>query len=241
MFDMEQSIAEWRRQMLTNGIKTLEVLDELEAHLREDLARQMSSGLSAEQAFGAAVQRLGQVGSLKREFAKVGGNGWPLLRKLKRIFVWAVVPSPSLDTFTAGARQTLELARIEAPRLNHNFIGTEHVLLALLTMEKGIVPSLLRKMNVDRIGLRKRIEEWVSTFPSEKATGHLPYTPRVKKSLRLAAKEAKACNQACVGAEFIFLGLLQEGDGVAGRVLRNFGLSSETTRLEILRELKETG
>jgi ATP-dependent Clp protease ATP-binding subunit ClpC len=67
--------------------------------------------------------------------------------------------------------------------------------------------------------------------------GRIPYTPRVKKSLRLAAKEAKVSKQTCVGAEHIFLGLLLEGDGVAGRVLRNIGLSSETAREEIAREL----
>ena len=240
MFDMEKAIAEWRRQMLAAGLKALELLDELESHLREDAARQTQSGLSAEQAFEAAVARIGQAGSLRREFAKISGRKWAPLTRLKGLLVGTFVPFPSLHTFTPGARQTLERARTEAPRLHHNFVGTEHVLLALLTLENGVVPNVLQRMNVDCESLKKRIEEWVSIFPSEGTTAHLPFTPRVKKSLLLAAREAKACHQALVGAEHIFLGLLLEGDGVAGRVLKNIGLNSETTRQEILRELDGT-
>src|SRR6185503_10269337 len=95
----------------------------------------------------------------------------------------------------------------------------------------------LKKMGVDREGVRRKIENWVSTFPPSKMPGRLPYTPRVKKSLRLAATEAKVSRHACVGAEHILLGLVLEGDGVAGRVLRDFGLSPETTREQIRREV----
>ena len=148
-----------------------------------------------------------------------------------------LVPAPSLSGLTPGALRTLELARQEAPRLNHGFVGTEHVLLGLLALEDGVVPNVLKKMEVDREGVRRQIENWVSDFPPSKMPGWLPYTPRVEKSLRLAATEAKVSQHACVGAEHIFLGLLLEGDGVAGRVLRNLGLSSETAREEIAREL----
>jgi ATP-dependent Clp protease ATP-binding subunit ClpC len=130
----------------------------------------------------------------------------------------------------------LELARQEAPRLHHGFVGTEHVLLGLLALEDGAVPNVLKKLGVDREDLKQQIENWVSIFPPSKMPAPLPYTPRVKKALRLAATEAKAYKHACVGAEHIFLGLLLEGDGVAGRVLRNLGLSSEMTREEIARE-----
>jgi ATP-dependent Clp protease ATP-binding subunit ClpC len=147
------------------------------------------------------------------------------------------VPIPALSAFTPGAQRTLELARQEAPRLNHGFVGTEHVLLGLLALEEGVVPNVLRKLGVDREAVRRQIENWVSNFPPSKMPGRLPYTPRVEKSLRLAATEAKASKQPCVGAEHILLGLVLEGDGVAGRVLRDFGLSSETTREEIRREL----
>jgi hypothetical protein len=237
MFNLEQAISEWRRHMLAVGFKNSDVMDELESHLREDVAQQVQSGEGAEQAFEAAVQRVGQASLLKREFAKLRGKKWPLLGKLKAIFVGSVVPFPSLSTFTPTALRTLELAREEAPRLHHSFVGTEHVLLGLLALENGVVPNVLKRMGVDREDLRKQIENWVSIFPSRKMPARLPYTPRVKKSLRLAAREAKAFHHACVGAEHIFLGLLLEGDGVAGRVLKNLGLSPETTREEIMREL----
>lgn len=237
MFNLEQSIAEWRRQMRSAGVEHPEIVDELESHLREDLARRVQSGESEEQAFEGAVQGVGKASLLKHEFEKLGGKKWAWLRKLKSVIAGALVPVPSLSTFTPGARRTLELARQEAPRLHHGFVGTEHVLLGLLALEDGAVPNVLKKLGVDRESLKQQIENWVTIFPTSETLGRLPYTPRVKKSLRLAAIEAKISRHACVGAEHIFLGLLLEGDGVAGRVLRDFGLSPETTREEIMREL----
>ena len=237
MFNLEQSISEWRGQMLSAGVKNPDIVDELESHLREDWARRVQSGESEEQAFEGAVQGVGQASLLKHEFAKLSGKKWAWLRKLKGIMAGAFVPVPSLSTFTPGARWTLELARQEAPRLNHGFVGTEHVLLGLLALEDGVVPNVLKKMGVDREAVRRQIENWVSTFPPSKMPGQVPYTPRVKKSLYFAAREAKVSQNAPVGAEHILLGLILEGDGVAGRVLRDFGLSPETTRAEIMREV----
>lgn len=237
MFNLEQSISEWRGQMLSAGVKNPDIVDELESHLREDWARRVQSGESEEQAFEGAVQGVGQASLLKHEFAKLSGKKWAWLRKLKGIMAGAFVPVPSLSTFTPGARWTLELARQEAPRLNHGFVGTEHVLLGLLALEDGVVPNVLKKMGVDREGVRQQIENWVSTFPPSKMPGRIPFTPRVKKSLYFAAREAKVSQNAPVGAEHILLGLVLEGDGVAGRVLRDFGLSPETTREEIMREV----
>ena len=132
MFNLEQSISEWRGQMLSAGVKNPDIVDELESHLREDWARRVQSGESEEQAFEGAVQGIGQASLLKHEFAKLSGKKWAWLRKLKGIMAGAFAPVPSLSTFTPGARWTLELARQEAPRLNHGFVGTEHVLLGLL-------------------------------------------------------------------------------------------------------------
>jgi hypothetical protein len=235
MFNLEQSISKWRRQMQSAGVKNPEIVDELESHLREDWARRVESGESEEQAFEGAVQSVGEASLLKNEFAKLGRKRWAWFRKLKSIMAGAFVPVPSLVTFSPGARRTLELARQEAPRLHHGFVGTEHVLLGLLALEDGPVPGLLKKLGVDRANLKQQIENWVSIFPTSKMPASLPYTPRVKKSLKIAAAEAKASKHAYVGAEHIFLGLLLEGDGVAGRVLRNLGLSSETVRKEITR------
>ena len=239
MFNLEQSISEWRGQLLSAGVKNPDIVDELESHLREDLARRVQSGESEEQAFEGAVQGLGQASLLKHEFAKLSGKKWAWLTKLKGIMAAAFDPVPSLSTFTHGARWTLELARQEAPRLNHGFIGTEHVLLGLLALEEGVVPNVFKKMGVDREGVRRQIENWVSIFPPSKMPGRVPYTPRVKKSFRLAAREAKASRHASIGAEHILLGLLLEGDGVAARVLRKLGLSPEMTRQEIMRSIAD--
>ena len=236
MFNLERSISEWRGQMLSVGVKNPEIVDELESHLREDWERRVQSGESEEQAFEGAVQGIGQANLLKHEFAKLGGKKREWLRKLKGIMVETFVPVPSLSTFTPGARWTLELARQEAPRLNHGFVGTEHVLLGLLALEDGVVPNVFKEMGVDREGVRRQIENWISSFPTSKMPDRIPYTPRVKKSLYFAGREAKVSQNAPVGAEHILLGLVLEGEGVAGRVLRDFGLSPETTREEIMRE-----
>src|SRR5262249_23177665 len=138
---LEQSIADWRRQMQSVGVKNPDILDELESHLREDLARRVQLGESEEQAFEAAVQAVGQANLLQNEFAKVGRKRWAWPRKLKGVMAGVFVPVPSLNTFPPGALWTLELARQEAPRLNHGFVGTEHVLLGLLALEDGVVPN----------------------------------------------------------------------------------------------------
>jgi Clp amino terminal domain, pathogenicity island component len=237
MFNLEQSFVEWRRQMRAAGINNSSVLDELECHLREDVERGMQSGLSGEAAFQAGVKRIGLPISLKREFAKVAPGKWVLLGILKGILAKSFGASPSLRAFTASASRILELARLEAPRLHHNFVGTEHVLLGLLTLENGTIPDVLNRMGVNPEEVRKQVEKSISIFSSEKGTAHLPYTPRVKKALRIAAQEARACKQVCISAEHIFLGLLREGTGVAGRVLKTLGVNIQTARQEILIEM----
>ena len=240
MFDLEQSISQWREQMLSAGVRNPDVVDELENHLREDWERRVRSGDNEELAFKRAVQDLGQVDLLQHEFAKLGRRTWAWLGKLMGIMDGAFVPVPSLSTFSPGALRTLELARQEAPRLHHGFVGTEHVLLGLLALEDGVVPNVLKTMGVDREGVRRQIENWMRTFSPSKITGLVPFTPRVRKSLCLAAREAKVSRNAPVGAEHLLLGLLLERDGVAGRVLRDFGLSPEKTRKEITREVGRT-
>src|SRR6266850_1298158 len=174
MFNLEQSISEWRGQMLSAGVKNPDIVDELESHLREDCARRVQSGESEEQAFEGAVQGIGQASVLKHEFAKLSGKNGTWLRRLKGAMARAFVPGPSLSTFTPGARWTLELARQEAPRLNHGFVGTEHVLLGLLALEDGVVPNVFKKMGVDREDVRRQIENWVSIFPPSKMPDRIP-------------------------------------------------------------------
>jgi ATP-dependent Clp protease ATP-binding subunit ClpC len=143
----------------------------------------------------------------------------------------------AMSNFTPRAQQVLALARKEADRFNHNFVGTEHLLLGLIKLGQGVAVNVLQKMGLDLETVRMEVEKQVGTGPDQKMIGNIPYTPRVKKVLALAAREAKALNHTYVGTEHILLGLLREGDGVAARVLKNLDVDIEQTRQEILKEL----
>ena len=145
--------------------------------------------------------------------------------------------STAYVNFTPRACQVLALARDEANRFNHNFVGTEHLLLGLTRLGQGTAVNTLRKLGLDLETLRLEVERHVGAGPEEKMIGNISYTPRVKKVLALAAKEAMALKHTYVGTEHILLGLLREGDGVAARVLKNLDVELEKTREEILREL----
>src|ERR1022692_4863911 len=143
----------------------------------------------------------------------------------------------AMNNFTPRAQQVLALARKEADRFNHNFVGTEHLLLGLIKLGQGVAVNVLQKLGLDLDTVRLEVEKQVGTGPDSKMIGNIPYTPRVKKVLALAAREAKALNHTYVGTEHILLGLLREGDGVAARVLKNLDVDIEQTRQEILKEL----
>jgi ATP-dependent Clp protease ATP-binding subunit ClpC len=143
----------------------------------------------------------------------------------------------SMSNFTPRAQQVLALARKEADRFNHNFLGTEHLLLGLIKLGQGVAVNVIQKMGLDLETVRMEVEKQVGTGPDQKMIGNIPYTPRVKKVLALASKEAKALNHTYVGTEHILLGLLREGDGVAAKVLKNLDVDIEQCRQEILKEL----
>ena len=142
-----------------------------------------------------------------------------------------------MNNFTPRAQQVLALARKEADRFNHNYVGTEHLLLGLIKLGQGVAVNVLQKMGLDLETVRMEVEKQVGSGPETKMVGNIPYTPRVKKVLALAGKEAKALNHSYVGTEHILLGLLREGDGVAARVLKSLEIDIESTRNEILKEL----
>jgi ATP-dependent Clp protease ATP-binding subunit ClpC len=142
-----------------------------------------------------------------------------------------------MSNFTPRAQQVLALARKEADRFNHNFVGTEHLLLGLIKLAQGVAVNVLMKLGLDLETVRMEVEKLVGTGPDQKLMGPIPYTPRVKKVLALAAKEAKMLNHTYVGTEHILLGLLREGDGVAAKVLKSLDVDIELTRQEILKEL----
>ncbi len=142
-----------------------------------------------------------------------------------------------LNNFTPRAQQVLALSRKEADRFHHNYIGTEHLLLGLINLGQGVAVNVLQKMGLDLQTVRTAVEKQVGTGPESKPSGNIPYTPRVKKVLALARKEAKGLNHSYIGTEHLLLGLLREGEGVAARVLKSLDVDIERCRNEILSEL----
>jgi ATP-dependent Clp protease ATP-binding subunit ClpC len=142
-----------------------------------------------------------------------------------------------MNNFTPRAQQVLALARKEADRFNHSYVGTEHLLLGLIKLGQGVAVNVLERMGLDLESVRMEVEKEVGTGNGQQITGSIPYTPRVKKVLALANKEAKALNHSYVGTEHILLGLLREGEGVAARVLRRLDVDIQRTRNEILAEI----
>jgi ATP-dependent Clp protease ATP-binding subunit ClpC len=122
--------------------------------------------------------------------------------------------------------------------LNHDFIGTEHVLLGLLKSQSGIVPNVMGRLGVEFDSIRAEIEKVIGPgLPAHRVAANIPYTPRATRALALAAKEAEGLNQAQVSPEHIFLGLIKEGTGVAAVVLNNLGVDIGRARGEIVKEM----
>ena len=141
------------------------------------------------------------------------------------------------QNFTPRAQQVLALSRKEAERFHHNYIGTEHLLLGLINLGQGVAVNVLQKMGLDLETVRAAVEKQVGLGPEQMDAEAIPYTPRVKKVLALASKEAKALTHSYVGTEHLLLGLLREGEGVAARVLKSLDVDIERCRQEILAEL----
>jgi Clp amino terminal domain, pathogenicity island component len=142
-----------------------------------------------------------------------------------------------VNNFSPQSQQLLGLARQEAQRFNHNFVGTEHLLLGMIRLGQGTAVSVLEKLGLNLERVRTEVEMQVGTGPEEECRGSILYTPRVKKVLALAAKEANALKSKYIGTEHILLGLLIEGDGVAARVLDHFDVNVAKTRQQISLEL----
>ncbi len=142
-----------------------------------------------------------------------------------------------MDNFTPRAQQVLQLARKEADRFNHGYVGTEHILLGLIALGHGVAVNALQALGIDLATVRMEVEKAVGTGPETKTIGNIPFTPRAKKVLALSASEARGLGHSYVGTEHILLGLLREGEGIAARVLENLGVDLDETRYEIMKTL----
>ena len=138
------------------------------------------------------------------------------------------------ERFTDRARKVMQLANQEAQRFNHEYIGTEHILLGLVKEGSGVAANVLKNLDVDLRKIRLEVEKLVQSGPEMVTMGKLPQTPRAKKVIEYSMEEARNLNHNYVGTEHILLGLLREQEGVAAQVLMNLGLKLEEVREEVL-------
>jgi len=144
------------------------------------------------------------------------------------------------ERFTERARQVVVFAQDEARSLKHNYIGTEHLLLGLLREEEGLAARVLEGLDVSLEHVRVEVERIIGVG-EESATGMIPFTPRAKKVLELALREARALRHNFIGTEHILLGVVRENKGVASEILRASGLDADDIRAEVRRLLSGPG
>src|SRR5277367_5273559 len=138
------------------------------------------------------------------------------------------------ERFTDRARKVMQLANQEAQRFNHEYIGTEHILLGLVKEGSGVAANVLKNLDIDLRRIRLEVEKIVQAGPDMVTMGKLPQTPRAKKVIEYSIEEARNLNHNYVGTEHLLLGLLREQEGVAAQVLMNLGLKLEDVREEVL-------
>src|SRR6202051_484944 len=138
------------------------------------------------------------------------------------------------ERFTDRARKVMQLANQEAQRFNHEYVGTEHVLLGLIKEGSGVAANVLKNLDVDLRKIRNEVEKIVQAGPDMVTMGKLPQTPRAKKVIEYAIEEARNLNHNYVGTEHLLLGLLREQEGVAAQVLMNLNLKLDEVREEVL-------
>src|ERR1700724_1557973 len=140
------------------------------------------------------------------------------------------------ERFTDRARKVMQLANQEAQRFNHEYIGTEHILLGLVKEGSGVAANVLKNLDIDLRKIRLEVEKIVQHGPGgeQVVMGRLPHTPRAKKVIEYSIEEARNLNHNYVGTEHLLLGLLREQEGVAAQVLMNLNLKLEEVREEVL-------
>ena len=144
------------------------------------------------------------------------------------------------NKFTERARKVILLAKQEAKRFNHDYIGTEHILLGLLREGEGVAAAVLQSLGMNLNNIRLEVEKLVQVGPATVISGDLPFTPKAKKVMELAMEEARTLGHNYIGTEHLLLGLIREGEGVASQVFMNMGLDLEKVREEVIKLLGST-
>jgi ATP-dependent Clp protease ATP-binding subunit ClpC len=147
---------------------------------------------------------------------------------------------PMFERFTERARQVVVLAQEEARTLEHNYIGTEHLLLGLLREDEGLAARVLESLDITLERVRAQVVRIVGSG-EEVPSGQIPFTPRVKEVFELALREALNLGHSYIGTEHILLGIVRENEGIAARVLVDFHADSEKVRNEVIRMLSGPG
>src|SRR5579872_4362957 len=142
------------------------------------------------------------------------------------------------DRFTERARKVLSLAQEEAQRLQHNYIGTEHLLLGLVREGEGLAAKVLISLGVELESVRKAVEDIIGRG-DHPVYGEVGLTPRAKKVVELAVDEARCLNHHYIGTEHLLLGLIREGEGIGAGVLENFGLNLQDVRAKTMQLLND--
>src|SRR5437016_7955260 len=140
------------------------------------------------------------------------------------------------ERFTDRARRVVVLAQEEARMLNHNYIGTEHILLGLIHEGEGVAAKALESLNISLEAVRQQVEEIIGQGQAA-PTGHIPFTPRAKKGLELSLREALQLGHNYIGTDYILLGLIREGEGVAAQVLQKLGADLNRVRQTVIQLL----
>jgi ATP-dependent Clp protease ATP-binding subunit ClpC len=145
------------------------------------------------------------------------------------------------ERFTERAKQVVVLAQDEARALKHNYIGTEHILLGLLREEEGLAARVLESLDITVEEVREQVKQLVGEGDEEIVTGQIPFTPRAKKVLELALREALSLGHTYIGTEHVLLGVVRENQGVAARILLDLHADAEKIRNEIMGVLSGPG
>jgi ATP-dependent Clp protease ATP-binding subunit ClpA len=165
------------------------------------------------------------------------GSLWRVLWPDGRVLLGGARRRAMFERFTDRARRVVVLAQDEARRLDHNYIGTEHILLGLIHEGTGVAARALESLGVKLDAVREQVEEIIGRGQQQTPTGHIPFTPRAKKVLELSLRESLQLGQDYIGTEHILLGLVHEGDGVAAQVLVRLGADLNRVRQQVIQLL----
>ena len=162
------------------------------------------------------------------------------LDSVQTLYTATLPAAPGQIPFTPRARKVLEFSHEEALALNHDYIGTEHILLGLVREGEGVAAAVLQKLGLSPEKIRLEVEKLVQSGPSTMVSGDIPFTPKAKKVIELAMEEARSLGHNYIGTEHLLLGLIREGEGVASQVFMNMGLDLEKVREEVIKLLGST-